>query len=91
MFPCLWLIKFSIIAFYARLVWTTARIYRIVTYITYTILGCTLTVVIFYKTFNCYPLVFHSDSHLTLRHEYGILLINAQEVPPRNILEYIIS
>ena len=57
LYPTLWLVKTSMIAFYARLCWNTSKTYRIVTYVTYGILAASFIVLIFYKTFYCFPLV----------------------------------
>ena len=71
LYTCLWLVKCSIVAFYARLCWNTSRMYRIATYITYFILGASFVTVIIYKTFNCYPLVDHHDLDLTTASSLG--------------------
>jgi hypothetical protein len=54
------------VAFYARLCWNTSRNYRIMSYVTYAILGASYIIAIIYKTFNCFPLVLSFvKSHLT--------------------------
>jgi hypothetical protein len=82
----LWFVKVSIIAFYARISWGTSyRSYRILAYITMVILFCSFVVIMFYKTFVCFPLVYSYEIYLQ-RHEFGIQRINVPAEQPRNTL-----
>ena len=53
----LWLVKASLVSFYARISWNTSQVYRVIAYITLAILGSTFIIVMFFKTFYCFPLV----------------------------------
>ena len=53
----MWLVKASLVSFYARISWNTSQLYRVIAYITLSIIGCSYIIVMFFKTFYCFPLV----------------------------------